>query len=504
MNEKGLNIDYFMKPANQTCLIKAAIWSTALFLNPFTIHSLMGQNSMKPNVLFLAVDDLNDWLTLYDKHNPIRTPNLQRLAARGAFFTKAYCSSPSCNPSRASLLTGTRPHKTGIYGNKTDWRAALPNALTIQQYFMKNGYYSAGAGKIFHHHWDGAFSDSLSFNEFLQMPKVYPDYPIPQAKLNGLEWYGSKNTDWGAWPPKEEDAVDFRTASYAEKFLTDTHNSPFILSIGIFRPHMPFYSPEAWINKYDKRKQTVMPPINPTDWDDLPTGAVTLMKSNAWFWQGMEKALKEDSGAYHKMVAAYQAAAAYADHQIGRVIDALDRSPYKDNTIIVLWSDHGYHIGEKQHIEKFALWEKSTHIPFIWVAPGKITPGMVIHTPVDLTTVYPTLLELAGLPVKKDLDGRSLVPLFKNTKAFFPPALMTYLQGNHAVRTDRWRYIRYADGTSELYDHWTDLNEWKNLAGDKTYAKIIDSLQKFIPEKSSFPAPDMEMPAWVKDVEYKQ
>src|SRR5690606_21366512 len=179
----------------------------ATVLIALAVTACTDRRNSKPNVLFIAVDDLNDWITLFDPRNPIRTPNIERLAAKGALFTHAYCSSPACNPSRASLLTGKRPHKTGIYGNKSDWRGALPEAETIQQYFMKPGYYSAGAGKIFHHHWDGAFHDTASFDDFQPMPDTYPDSPIPDKKLNGFEWYGSKNTDWGAWPLEETDAV---------------------------------------------------------------------------------------------------------------------------------------------------------------------------------------------------------------------------------------------------------------------------------------------------------
>ncbi len=455
----------------------------------------------KPNVLFIAVDDLNDWITLFNNRNPIRTPHLERLASKGVFFTHAYCSSPACNPSRASLLTGTRPHKTGVYGNKSDWRKALPDAETIQQYFMKHGYYSAGAGKIFHHHWDGAFHDTASFDDFLPMPDGYPDSPIPAKKLNGFEWYGSKNTDWGAWPLEEEDALDYKTASYAVDFLGKAHEKPFILSVGIFRPHMPGYSPSRYREQYPV-EGAVMPEVKADDWDDLPSGAVKLMQPSRWFWQGLERAMGEDPEAWADMVTSYQAAASFADAQIGRVLDALENSAHAANTIIVLWSDHGYHVGEKQHMEKFALWEKTTHIPFIIVAPGQVTPGTKVHAPVDLTTVYPTLIDLCGLEKKDDLDGVSLLPLLQDVDIPFPPALMTYLQGNHAVRTERWRYIQYADGTEELYDHTKDPHEWHNLVDDDQYARTLDSLKNFVPQQSATAVADMERPATVQSTEY--
>lgn len=456
----------------------------------------------KPNVLFIVVDDLNDWISLLNKENPIKMPNLEKLAQRGVLFTNAYCSSPACNPSRASVLTGLRPHKTGIYGNKSDWRGSFPKAVTIQQYFMNNGYYSAGAGKVFHHHWDGAFHDAASFDDFLMLPKTYPDSPMPEKKLNGLEWFGSKNTDWGAYPEKEQDAVDYKTASYGVGFLSKIQDKPFILSIGIFRPHMPFYAPQKYFDKYPIESAS-MPAIKKDDWNDLPSGAESLMKSTKWFWQGMERAITTDSIAWAKMVTAYQSCASFADAQIGRVLDALEKSTYKDNTVIVLWSDNGYHLGEKQHIEKFALWEKTTHVPLIFVAPGKIKEGIEISKPVDLTSIYPTLIDLCGLGQKSGLDGKSLVPMLSNPGIDFPPALMTYMKGNHAVRTERWRLIQYADGTAELYDHLCDENEWDNLAMNPKYQTVMDSLRAFIPKDNAEQVPDMIMPD-IPDTEYKQ
>jgi arylsulfatase A-like enzyme len=199
----------------------------------------------------------------------------------------------------------------------------------------------------------------------------------------------------------------------------------------------------------------------------------------------MMKALEEDPSAWKDYVQAYQACASFADDMIGKIIDALDKSPHKNNTIIVLWSDHGFHLGEKEHFEKFALWEKTTHIPFIVIAPGITKPQTIIEKPVDMTTIYPTLADLCGLEIPAQTDGFSLVPLLKDTTTLIPPALMTYMKGNHAIRTIRWRYIQYADGTEELYDHKTDPNEWKNVVHKKENKKIIANLKKFIPTENA-------------------
>jgi len=472
-----------------------------------TLPNLSCQNSTtktkkpKPNVLFLVIDDLNDWISVLNKNNPIKMPNLEKLASEGALFTHAYCSSPACNPSRVSVMTGLRPDHTGVYGNKSDWRGALPDAVTIQQYFMKAGYYSAGAGKVFHHHWDGAFHDKASFDNFLMLPKTYPDTPMPEKKLNEFDWYGSRNTDWGCYPENEKDAVDYRTSSYGVNFLSVKHDKPFFLSIGIFRPHMPFFAPKSYFDNYPL-KEIQMPLVKDDDWNDLPTGAEKLLSSSKWFWQGMEKAIEKDPDAWKMMVNAYQACATFADAQIGRVLNALGESSYRDNTIIVLWSDNGFHLGEKQHIEKFALWEKTTHVPLIFVFPGQIKAGIIVDKPVDLTTIYPTLIELCGLKFKEGLDGKSLVPLFKNPDADFPPALMTYMKGNHAIRMERWRYIQYADGTEELYDHSKDENEWNNLANDAQYQKVLDELKKYVPKQNADQVPDMIKPDII-ETEYK-
>ncbi|MFV0592216.1 MAG: sulfatase [Draconibacterium sp.] len=441
----------------------------------------------KPNVLFVTIDDMNDWTTVFDKKNPIQVPNIERLADRGVFFSKAYCSSPACNPSRASVMTGTRPHKTGIYGNSSDWRGALPKIKTIQRYFKENGYFVCGSGKIFHHHKDWAFHDNSSFDEYLMMAI---NEPYPDKKLNGLDWYGSRNTDWGAWPEDIKQTADYRTMQYAVQKLNQKFDQPFFLNVGIYKPHSPFFAPQEFFDKYPS-EGVIMPEITTEDMKDLPEGATELLKPTNWFWDGMVKAEKQDSTAYKDYVQAYQACASFADEMIGKIIDALDKSPYKDNTIIILWSDHGFHLGEKQHFEKFALWEKTTHIPFIVIAPGLTKPGMTIEKPVDMTSIYPTLCELCGLEIPKHTDGFSLVPLLKDPSTEIPPALMTYMKGNHAICTERWRYIQYADGTEELYDHLKDPNEWNNLAQKGESKKIIEGLKKYIPKENADQVPDL-------------
>lgn len=449
--------------------------------------------AQRPNVLFIALDDLNDWIQLLDPDAPIRTPNIERLAKRGVTFTSAYCASAACNPSRTAVLTGLRPSTTGVYGNKTDWRRVLPGARTLPQCFMDHGYTALGAGKIFHHHYGGAFHDDASFDDFQLMPDP-PDAPMPADKLNGLEWYGSPNTDWGIWPPEEKDAVDVRTADYVIDALRREHEQPFFLAAGIFRPHMPFFAPERFFEQY--AGEVTMPEVYKQDLEDLPAGAQALLKAKKWFFNGMMKAEKEQPGTWAEAVRSYQAAASFADAQVGRILDALDNSPHADNTIVVLWSDHGYHLGEKEHWEKFALWEKTTHVPLIIAAPGMAQAGARCARPVSLIDLYPTLVDLCGLQNTPGLDGISLRPLLDTPDADWPrPALMTYGYQNHAVCDGRYRYIRYADGTEEFYDHETDPHEWHNRAGEEANKAQMDRLRKWLPGENARPGPDMKRPS---------
>lgn len=463
-------------------MLRNKLFISGLILSSTAISSFYEKEKQpeedKLNILFIAVDDMNNWTTVFDKSNPIKTPNIEKLAERGAFFTHAYSPSSACNPSRAAVLTGKRPHNTGIYGNRSDWRGTLSNRKTLQKYFKDQGYFVGGSGKIFHHHSDWAFHDNASFHEFLMMSI---NEPYPDEKLNGLDWYGSRNTDWGIWPEDIRKTPDYRTAEYAINFLEKKHDKPFLLNVGIYKPHSPWFAPEEFFDLYPL--STLESPIlkeNPRD--DLPSGALTLTKNTRWFWEGMLKAKKENSAAYKEFLQAYYACSSFADAMVGKIIEALDKSPYRNNTIIVLWSDHGFHIGEKEHIEKFALWEKTTHVPYIIVAPGTTTPGQIIDNPVDLMTIYPTLVELCGFDIPDDLDGYSLVPLLKDSTIQTPPALMTYMRRNHAIRNERWRYIQYADGTEELYDHYNDPLEWYNLSEVDDYKVVIEEMKTFVPK----------------------
>ncbi|MHC4996585.1 MAG: sulfatase, partial [Planctomycetota bacterium] len=442
-----------------------------------------GTSAAKRDVLFIAIDDMNDWTTLFNDANPIQTPNLKRLAARGAFFNKAYCAAPGCNPSRTAILSGLRPSTSGVYGNRDSWKKIIPDVVTLPQYFTRNGYAAKGAGKIFHHGATGADrEDNPSFQDFFPLQK---HAHAPPANYNGyVPGPGTQQLSKYAWDWGEHDApkqTDEYTVEYVNK-LMETHpkGEPLFLAAGIFRPHLPFWAPPETFKRYPFSK-VKLPPMPEGDLDDVPPIGKTMAHTEYFIWENTTRQPVDSPGSLKKMVQSYQASSDYADQMVGRLLDQLDATGRADNTIIVLWADHGYHLGDKEACVKFTLWEKANRVPFIIVAPGVTKPGTVIDRPVGLVDIYPTLIELTGLPPRNDLDGQSLVPLLKNPKAKWDrPALMTQLRGNHAVRSDRWRYIRYNDGTEELYDHNNDPWEHTNLAGDPKHASVIAQHKKWL------------------------
>ena len=441
----------------------------------------------KPNVLFIAIDDMNDWTTLFDEGNPIQTPNLKRLAARGTFFSRAYCASPGCNPSRTAIMTGYRPTTSGVYGNRTPWAEIMPDTVTIPKYFELNGGYATrGAGKIFHHGVTGKEPKGKpAFQEFFK--KLDIRGPGAGKNYNGYKpdqnpRLGKIAFDWGVHDQK---MIDDDMCEYVEAQMEKSWDKPIFLAAGIFNPHLPFYAPQETFDRYPFESLR-MPPMPKGDLDDVGEMARRMVRKEYWIWDNTTNQSRGAPGSLPSMVQAYQAATDYADQMVGRLLDKLDATGMAENTIIVLWSDHGYHLGDKETAVKFTLWEKANRVPFIIVAPGITIPGTRIEQPVGLIDIYPTLLELAGLPPKGDNDGLSLVPLLKNPDGkWVRPALMNEGPGNHAVRSERWRYIRYNTGDEELYDHRNDPWEHTNLASDPRYAGVIAEHRKWLPKNEA-------------------
>ncbi len=455
--------------------MRILIVTSLLLLNVCRPLNLFAQEKLKYNVLFIAIDDLNDWVGPLDGYKGVKTPNIDRLATQGMNFTRAYCPAPVCNPSRTALLTGVRPSTSGVYQNWHPWRRALPNAITLPQYFMANGYEVVGISKIFH----DSFNDSVSWNTYYpQLRQLTPE----KTPVNGFG-----NFDWAPLQAKDEDMADYKHVQHGIDYLNEKHEKPFFLAVGIKRPHLSWWVPQKYFDLYPL-ESIVTPKVIADDLDDIPPIGVDMAKRIPEGQQNAATANMEDHkfilehDQWKKAVQGYLAAISFADAMLGRLLDVLDNSAYKKNTIIVFFGDHGWHLGEKEHWRKFALWEEATRVPFIIVAPGITKPNSVCARTVNLIDIYPTLISLCGLPVKQGLEANDIKPLLRNPELTWDhPSITTYDKNNHAVRSERWRYIRYNDKTEELYDHDADPYEWKNLASDPKYAETKKKLAAWLP-----------------------
>jgi arylsulfatase A-like enzyme len=419
----------------------------------------------KPNVLFIAIDDLNHWVGHLGRNAQSKTPNIDQLASEGVTFTNAYCTAPACNPSRASLMSGQRPSTTGCYLNGQNWRRGITQDKLLNTHFAWAGYRVYGAGKIYHGAADrgGDWTDYFDGHAQTQ--------PHPDAKnsgVGGIKFYPLATRD--------EEMPDYKVVSYGLERLKGRSDSLFFLAIGLVKPHMPFSVPKKWFDMFPL-DSIQLPPHREDDLDDIPPAGVKMARPNG------DHAKIVRSGRWKEAVQAYLATIAFCDAQVGRLLDGLAESPHRDNTIVVLWSDHGWSLGEKSHWRKFALWEEPTRTVFVWKAPGVTQQGGVCRRPVDFSSVYPTLCELTGLRLPDHLDGRSIMPLLKRPATEWAlPAITTHGFKNHALRSESWRYIRYANGDEELYDTAADPFEYTNLAERPEQAARKAELAKWLPQ----------------------
>jgi arylsulfatase A-like enzyme len=436
----------------------------------------------RPNVLFIAVDDLNDWVGCLQGHPQAKTPCIDRLAARGTLFTNAHCQAPLCNPSRSSVLTGLRPSTTGVYGLAPGIRdvEALKRHVTLPQTFTRAGHFTFTCGKVYH---DGSIRPPARAAEF-QTWGPSPGMPLPAQKFVHTP-SDIRPMDWGVYPERDEDQADWKIASAAVDALGSAPaDRPFFIACGFRLPHVPCFATPRWFDLYPPDRLT-LPAVRADDRDDTPRFS--------WYlhWKLPEPRLKflKESDEWGNLVRAYLASISFMDSQVGRVLDALDRTGRARETVVVLWSDHGWHLGEKLITGKNTLWERSTHVPLIFAGPG-VAAGARCTAPVELLDVFPTLLELSSLPARPDLEGSSLGPQLRDADARRTrPAITTHNQGNHAVRTREHRYIRYADGSEELYDLRRDPNEWSNVAADPRLTGIKRELADWLPTVNRPPVP---------------
>jgi arylsulfatase A-like enzyme len=448
----------------------------------------------RPNVLFIALDDLRDWVG-YLGHTQAKTPNFDRLARMGVSFTRSHAVSTVCNPSRAATLLGLRPGTSGIYGNTTDWREAQPGIVNLPMHFKAHGYTVVGAGKIFHDTWQRP-SD---WTDFHQAPTIGNWQELILKKNDRLPSGAFSIGRDVVTPLDEPDSVhsDHQNATWVIDQLKKSHHQPLFLALGIRKPHPQFEVPRKYFDLHPL-DQIKLPKVKDDDRADLPRGGLRMAGPT----EEHDEIVR--AGKWRELVRAYLACTSFADAQLGRVLDALETSPYRDNTIIVLWSDHGWHLGEKQHWHKFTLWEESTRAPLLWVVPGLTRPGGVCARTVDFTHIYPTLCDLAGLPRPAHVEGLTIRPLLADpAAAWTTPAVITYKFGNHAVRSERWRYIRYEDGGEELYDHDADPLEWNNLAGEARFAAVKAEHAQWLP-KINRPAVETTSPSPKKTKAEKQ
>jgi arylsulfatase A-like enzyme len=425
----------------------------------------------RPNVLFIAVDDLRDWVG-YFKHNlQSKTPNYDRLAKMGTSFTRAYCASPVCNPSRAALMSGMRPSTTSVYENNVDFRPLIPESKMLTAAFRQAGYFVHGSGKIYHE----SYRRRSEWDDYLEKEGGYPRVPAGQSD-------GVGGIKFAPLDCKDNEIPDWAIADYGIASLQKKHDKPFFLAVGFHKPHMPWNVPRKYFDMFPLQ-DIQLPPYLENDLDDIPPAGIRMAHPET----DHQPMLK--SGRWKEAIQAYLATIAYCDMNLGRLLDAFEKSAYKDNTIICLWGDHGWHLGEKHHWRKFTLWEEATRSPFMWVVPGMTKPNTICDRTVDFMSIFPTLTELCGIPTPKHNEGVSIKALLANPQAAWAvPAVTTYRYKNHTVRNADWRFIRYANGDEELYDETKDVNEWTNLAAKPEFAAKKAELAKFLPPSD---APDV-------------
>lgn len=459
---------YFLKPISlligSVCLSTIGSWAQDNFIRQ-DFGELSRTAHDRPNFLIIAIDDLNNYVGCLG-HPNASTPSLDRLAEMGVLFTNAHCVSPVCNPSRTAIWTGLRPTTTGIHSNPAGWfreKPGIQNVVTLSQAMIDNGYSSYGYGKMYH-------QVNRSSGEWLRS-KAYYYGPLQSPKVNYNA--GWTLTDWGVPPIKDPASHDPEIAQRTIDTLLDEHDRPLFIGCGFYRPHTPIYAEQEWFD------------IHPLTGVELPAGAAINDIDDLVYFGRRERRPQdieapglwahdwiEENGKWREVVQAYLASTSAMDHQLGRVLDALEESSYGDNTYILCFSDHGYHLGEKRHWGKATLWELATRVPFIIAGPG-IPQGVFCDKPVELLSIYPTVMDYANLKPPHKLEGRSLRPLLEDVNVEWDYPAWTTFVDHHSLRTERWRYIRYSSGEEELYETKQDPYELTNLVFRETENELI-------------------------------
>ena len=456
-------------------------WSTVVSLSLLVAQNTFADEPSRqpPNVLMIAIDDLNDWIEPLGGHPQSKTPGIKALAQRGVLFRNAHCQSPLCNSSRTSLMLSLRPSTTGVYG-LAPWVRELDQfrtSVSLPQFFESIGYQTYSCGKIYHG-GNGKKVPPGAHREFMHWgpgsgPGLRPDKKIvPPTPHGNNPW-----VDWGLFGT-DQDRGDWKVAGWAETKLKEMpQDKPFFLAVGFFFPHVPCYVSQKWLDMYPD-DNLVLPEIPADDLDDCSPFSEYL------HWKLPEPKMDwlRKHNEHRNLVRCYLAATSFMDSQVQRVINALDDSTFADNTIVVLWSDHGWHLGEKNMTGKTTLWERSTRVPLIFAGPG-IEPG-ICDQPTELLDIYPTLAALVKQTPPDHVEGTSLVPQLNDPKSVRTrPAITTHNPGNFSVRTRRYRLIHYADASEELYNTAADPLEHHNLIANKEHRDVAERLRKWLPSK---------------------
>jgi arylsulfatase A-like enzyme len=437
-----------------------------------------------PNVLFISLDDMNDWIGPLAGHDQSITPSLEQFARTGVNFARNYAPSPGCNPSRTATLTGLHTYTSGMYSNYQDWREVptLQDIQTIGQLFRSNGYYTAGAGKIFHYDqvdaagWDDYYPSILN---------PMPDDNFPEQRPANMPpfKYMYNMFDWGPLTISDEETGDFESVRYITEQLKKDHDKPFFLAAGIYRPHLPWYVPQEYFDRFPL-ESIRKPGILEDDIADLGPVARELIARGGNYHRHVVEA-----GQWERAVQGYLASIAFADAMVGRLLQALEQSAYADNTIVVIWSDHGWQLGEKNHWRKFALWENVIRTVMMIRVPEGVAKmpagsasGATTANVTSLMDIYPTLVDLCNLAGRSNFDGVSLRTMLADPlQPVSRPVISTYDYGSYSIRYENWHYIRYIDGSEELYNLDEDPEEWHNRAADETLAAVKRQLAGYIP-----------------------
>lgn len=435
----------------------------------------------RPNVLFIAIDDLNTRLGCYG-FEKVHSPNIDRLASEGVRFDRAYCQFPSCGPSRTSVLTGLRPSETGMLHNRMSFRELAPNAVTLPQLFRGNGYRVARVGKIFHQRvpldiGTSGSDDPGSWDEVVN--PIGRDRADEDLMTIYTPQLGIADT-MGYLKAEGEDIeqTDGKVATESIKLLEELRDAPFFLAVGFYRPHIPYIAPKAYFDLYDL-EETPLPQLPENYRANVPSAALSSTPD----WPNFHTTEREA----RECILAYEACVTFVDAQVGRVLEAVDRLGLRDNTIVVLWGDHGYHLGEHGLWRKNSLYEESARAPLIFRVPGIDPSQSDCPRLVEFVDIYPTIADFAGVGIPEELSGVSLRPLLEDPRVEWnrPAFTQTLFLGapGYSVRTDRWRYTEWGDEGEqgvELYDHDSDPLEMNNLGRLEGHAEIRERLSQLI------------------------